>query len=133
MQWITQQSWSTKRIYSYGGSAEAIAGYLQPIASPSNWIHAQCLNVGSSNVHNSMYQQGAYRFNLVDVWLDAIKESWYKPELKAHEAYSQYWNSTSLLESGGYKNINFPSIHFSGTFIPYMHSFIRLCLYVSFT
>jgi len=111
MDWIAKQKWSNQKIYSYGISADGIAATLQPVYNPK-WLKGQCLMVASDNVHSSSFQNGAYRQGLIDGWLNGIKEPSYIPIVRAHEVLTDFWNTTSLVNSQ--KNIRWPSLHISG-------------------
>jgi len=63
MAWAVAQSWSNGRIASTGISANAIAAYMQPLATPAPppWLVAQFNMVGQALLHDATYQGGAYR------------------------------------------------------------------------
>lgn len=111
MAWLTAQTWSDgKTVFTTGASANGIAQYLQPISKPP-WLKAQFVTVGSAQIHHTTFQQGAYRESLTNGWLTAINEASFIPIIVAHEAYSSFWENSTLNQ---WQNVDAPSIHLAG-------------------
>jgi len=117
---VADQSWSNGRVAQTGTSANAIHGYVAPLAQPGPppELKAQFNIVGNSVMHQTIFQGGAYRQGLITGWLDMIGEAAYADEVVAHEAFGDYWASTtqSAADSGEgtFALTNFPILHSAG-------------------
>eukprot|EP01087_Luapelamoeba_hula_P022728 TRINITY_DN821_c0_g1_i1.p1 TRINITY_DN821_c0_g1~~TRINITY_DN821_c0_g1_i1.p1 ORF type:complete len:572 (+),score=68.41 TRINITY_DN821_c0_g1_i1:81-1796(+) len=111
MAWLVQQDFSNGVIYSAGGSADAIAAYMQPMLSPP-WLKGQLLAVGTSNVYKTTYQNGAYRESLISGWLTGQGEHQMIAQVQNNERFSDYWNPTTM--AGHFGAVDFPSVHYGG-------------------
>lgn len=117
---IADQAWSNGRVAQTGGSANAIHGYVVPLASPGPppQLVAQFNIVGTSLLHQTVFQGGAYRQGLITGWLDGISEPEFATEVVTHEGYSSdWWGSITQSANGGqglFNLTNFPILHAAG-------------------
>jgi predicted acyl esterase len=116
MQFITSQSWSNGRVGSTGGSANAIAAYMQPLAEPGppSALKVAFNIVGQGLLHETTFQGGAYRESLISGWLTANGNEAYIPTVTANEAWNPYWNSTDFAAGPRWDLWNFPAVHAAG-------------------
>jgi predicted acyl esterase len=119
---IADQSWSNGLVAQTGTSANAIHGYVAPLAQPAppTQLAAQFNCVGESILHQTTFQGGAYRQGLITGWLDLIGEAAFADEVVAHEAYGPWWGSTTQAAAdgseGAFALTNFPVLHTAGWF-----------------
>lgn len=118
---IAGQSWSNGLVAQTGTSANAIHGYVAPLAQPAPppQLAAQFNIVGQSLLHQTTFQGGAYRQGLITGWLDLIGEAAFADEVVAHEAYGPWWASTTQSaadggSAGAFALTNFPILHSAG-------------------
>jgi len=66
-QWIGKQSWSNGKIGTFGGS---YVGYTQWISAPfqSPYLITMFPTVTFTDLHNVIYQEGAFRLELFNLW-----------------------------------------------------------------
>ena len=83
-------------------------------------LAAQFNIVGTSTAHEVGFQGGAYREGLFSGWLEEIGEPAYVPVVQQHEAWSEFWLSTTATGSdadGGaprWQLTDFPTLHAAG-------------------
>ena len=120
--WAAAQPWSNGLFAQTGTSANAISGYVVPLADPvaPAGMAAQFNIVGTSTAHEVGFQGGAFREGLFAGWLTEIGEPDYVPVVEAHEGWSDYWLSTTATgsdASGGaprWQLTDFPTLHAAG-------------------
>lgn len=115
--WIIEQSWSNKVVFSYGISADGIAAYMLQISKPNFLIHrAQFVLVGSAEMHKTDYggveRGGALDYDLISGWLAGIDESSFFPNVTEHEAFSDYWVNVTMTNK--WDQVTCPAVHLSG-------------------
>jgi predicted acyl esterase len=111
IKWLISQKWSNGKVFSYGISSSAISEYMYPISNQSN-LYGQSMALGSAQVYKTAFNNGAYRKELIDGWLTAIKEDKLIPFIKSHEAYDDIWAKTDV--SNSWYNVHYPSVHAAG-------------------
>ena len=93
LEWAAAQPWSSGLFAQTGTSANAISGYVVPLAEPAPpaGMAAQYNIVGQHITHETGFQGGAYREGLFTGWLNAIGEPATVPDVQRHEAWSAWW------------------------------------------
>lgn len=120
--WASAQPWSNQRFAQTGTSANAISGYVGPLADPAPppQMAAQMNIVGNSMLKESLFQGGALKTGDYIGWLDAIGEPGYAPVLERHEGWSDaFWlpvGVTASARDGGprFDLTDYPIIHLAG-------------------
>jgi uncharacterized protein len=119
--WLAAQPWSNGRFATTGVSAPGIDSYVQALGQPAPYpgLVAQFNVVGEAVLHQTAYQGGAYREALMTGWLDAIGEASFVPQLMLHEAWSPWWNTTTMAAPGQpgvvpWSVVGYPVIHVGG-------------------
>ena len=74
------------------------------VSAPPPGMAAQFNIVGESIAHETGFQGGAYREGLFSGWLKEIGEAATVPDVQRHEAWSDYWLSTTASGSDGSAN-----------------------------
>ena len=124
MAWIANQTWSNQKIFTSGFSANGITQYLQPLLTPPwlkvpfftlyklTFIKGQAVGVASAQVHDSMFQGGAFRAELVVNWTYSLPEVAGLSLIYNHEPDSSYWASQDM--SNKWSNVHAPGVHWTG-------------------
>jgi len=76
------------------------------------WLKSQLVGAASSEMHSTIFQNGAYRESLISGWLKAINEPQVIPDVLNNEKNSEYWSSTTLKNK--YFHIKWPAVHLTG-------------------
>ncbi|MBY0585789.1 CocE/NonD family hydrolase [bacterium] len=93
LKWLDEQPWFNGRVATWGGSAVGITqNLLAPGASDS--LHAQFVEVGSSNLYaQCFYQGGAFRKSMIEGWLKATgMEKGNLDVFRSHPTYDDFWD-----------------------------------------
>lgn len=110
--WIARQPWCDGKIGTWGGSALGITQNLMAPGAPDS-LKAQYVQVACSDFYRqTVFQGGAFRKELAEDWLSAIKAD--PVNLKAfiaHYKYDELWEQ--LRPEGQASRVNAPAI-FSG-------------------
>ena len=112
---IRLQSWSNGLVAWTGGSANAIMGYVTPLASPGPppGMASQFNIVGSARLHEFMFQGGAYREELITGWLTANGEVPMIDVVKAHEGWGPFYTYTTQ-SNDRWALTDWPVLHLAG-------------------
>ena len=111
MKWIVQQEWSNGNVITAGISALGIIQYLQNLLPPP-WLKAQYVSMATPNLYaDAIFQNGAYRQELVEPWLESLGKTDLIPLVKEHEQWSTFWLNTSFNE---WEQVQAPAIHVGG-------------------
>jgi putative CocE/NonD family hydrolase len=103
--------WTDKRIFSFGGSANAIAAYLSGITSTARqYIHGQCYFVGTADVYRFFFQGGSY-IEYINGWMKYISHPELEKQTKSQEAYTDLWYSRSVAQNVKPTDLTFPTVH----------------------
>ena len=113
---IRLQPWSNGLVAWTGGSANAIMGYVTPLAAPAPppGMASQYNIVGSARLHEFEYQGGAYREELITGWLTANGEVPMIAVVQAHEAWGPYWTPTTQSFGNRWALTDWPVLHVAG-------------------
>lgn len=69
--------------------------------------------VATSQLHRTVFQQGAYRQSLISGWLTAIGEGGYAAEVMSQEGWADgYWGPTEMTTH--YSNVQWPAVAVGG-------------------
>ncbi len=111
--WIANQTWSNKKVATWGGSALGITQYMAAGANPPQ-LACQYIQVATPDLYkHAMYPGGEFRKILVEGWLNGQGSTYILPELWAHENYTMdYWTNVSLEDK--WEQVNVPAIHIGG-------------------
>ncbi|MEM0467443.1 MAG: CocE/NonD family hydrolase [Candidatus Thermoplasmatota archaeon] len=111
--WISNQTWSNKKIATFGGSALGIIQYLMAGENPPS-LACQYIQVATPDLYkHAIYPGGQFQKALVEGWLNSQGSGYIIPELLAHENYTlDYWTNVSLADN--WQDINVPAIHIGG-------------------
>ena len=121
--WATAQPWSNGMFAQTGTSANAISGYVVPLADPvpPAGMRAQYNIVGDSTLHESLFQGGAYKDGDYNGWLTACAETPTIPVVERSEAWSSFWLPVGAESSDGDGNdaprwglTDYPIVHAAG-------------------
>eukprot|EP01084_Bolivina_argentea_P072718 132024_1 len=109
VKWMLNRSWSDGYMNVQGKSANsfhaygAVPGVTQAIWNGEgeagyhkydellNHITAGMLELGNGLGYDTVFQDGAYRECLIEVWLSSIADPSLIASVRHHEAFSQYW------------------------------------------
>ena len=113
---ITDQAWSNGKIGWTGGSANAIMGYVAPMAVPGSppAMASQFNLVGTTRLHEFEYQGGAYREELISGWLVANGEAPFISIVQANEGWSDFWLPTTQDYGARWGLTHWPILHLAG-------------------
>ena len=113
LDWIADQSFSNKKIATFGGSALGINQYYMAGANP-DFLSCQYIQVATPDLYKHGVQQGGqFRYSLVAWWLEGQGSTYILEDYFAHENYSlDYWGNVSL--EGKWDQVNVPAIHIGG-------------------
>ncbi|EGD80466.1 hypothetical protein PTSG_11110 [Salpingoeca rosetta] len=122
--WIKKQSWSNKRVFAQGVSANGIAAYLEE-ADPSvvEVLLGQYVVVATAELHRTIFQGGAYRYSLIHGWLDGIKELSFEHNFVDNEAFSSFYEPVSMTDK--WKDVTAPAVHLTGWYDIFNHEQLR--------
>jgi len=88
--WIIKQTWCNGKIGTFGGSALGITQTL--LAPATDKISAQHIDVGTGSLyHNSIYEGGVFRKNMMEGWLQIIGQAHLIEIYKSHPLYDNFW------------------------------------------
>ncbi|MGC8738045.1 MAG: CocE/NonD family hydrolase [Candidatus Hydrogenedens sp.] len=88
--WIIKQPWCSGKIGTFGGSALGITQTL--LAPATDKISAQHIDVGTGSLyHNSIYEGGVFRKNMMEGWLQLIGQPYLVDMYKSHPLYDEFW------------------------------------------
>lgn len=113
--WIAQQSWSNKKIGTFGPSACGITQNLMAGAAPAG-LTAQFIQVAADDLYaDAAYVGGAYRKEQLDNWTTSNK---FDPKaidlFRTHVSYDEFWRR---FDSGSkHAVMNVPAVHVGGWF-----------------
>jgi len=109
--WITQQPWSNGTVATFGGSALGITQYmLAPNASDA--LVCQWVEVGTSDLQATTYQNGAYRSELIDGWLRGLNEQDDIVDIRQHPTADDWWESTNTAQD--FSDVKATAVHIGG-------------------
>lgn len=115
IEWVAAQSWSNRKVGTWGGSALGIAQYLLAGTGPPH-LFAQHVVVGAPSFYRDIvFRQGVFKKNLIEEWLKSQKfdESQLFTWLD-HQAEDLYWLDRDL--STRWRRVNTPAVHVGGWF-----------------
>lgn len=112
--WIQTQEWYNGDIYTVGASADGIAAFLS--AREEIPINGSFYLLSTGIGYEMFYPGGAYRKGLIDNWM---KETLHSEDvekslsiIQSHNTFDSWWKEIDIRYA--YKNINFPSVFYSG-------------------
>ncbi|MBI5959999.1 MAG: CocE/NonD family hydrolase [Chloroflexi bacterium] len=108
--WILAQPWSNGRIATYGGSALGIAQYLLAPGAPEAVV-CQWMDVSTPDVYQAVYQNGVYRSELVDGWLQGIGEMHLQATFREHTLHDGFWDGARITD---FSQVNARAVHVGG-------------------
>ena len=112
LEWILNQEWSSDRIVTFGGSALGIAQYMLAPGAPDA-LRCQWIEVGTPDLYSDLvYEGGAYRTELVDLWLEALDEEHIIPEWQAHPLNTAYWDPVQIVDD--FAQVNTTAVQIGG-------------------
>eukprot|EP01012_Entosiphon_sulcatum_P001185 TRINITY_DN10218_c0_g1_i1.p1 TRINITY_DN10218_c0_g1~~TRINITY_DN10218_c0_g1_i1.p1 ORF type:complete len:605 (+),score=61.21 TRINITY_DN10218_c0_g1_i1:45-1817(+) len=115
--WILQRPWCNGVVLRFGASAMGMAVYMQA-RNPPQPVRAGFAAVATANLHNTLYHQGTFRFDLAHFILGYIGKPDYIEIFESHEAQSDPWWGNSTLTT--YSNVLWPGVHVAGWFDPFL-------------
>jgi hypothetical protein len=101
MDWVVKQPWSNGDVFTMGVSADGINEASQVIGAPP-MLKGQWWMWTTGNGHHFSYPGGAYRYDLVDGYMNAMDIEIHnagarmKKEIRAHEPFSDYWSNITI-------------------------------------
>ena len=63
-------------------------------------------------MHQTIFQNGAFRESLIEGWLKGINESDKLPIIYNNEKMGPYWDTEEMTDH--WKNVDFPAVHYTG-------------------
>ncbi len=111
VEWISKQPWCNGKIGTFGGSALGITQTL--LAPATDKISAQYIDVATGSLyHNSIYEGGVFRKNMMEGWLQVIGQPHLIEVFKSHPLYDDFWKQ---FDSNAHANkISAPAIFVGG-------------------
>jgi putative CocE/NonD family hydrolase len=116
--WITSQSWSNGKIFTFGASADGIGSMQTPMNNPS-WLAAQYIAWAPDSMYNILFPNGNYKQETAEDWLlgvtmpnpDVVYDN--IKTVHEHEMHDDFW---AQIEStpAVYKNVHCPSAFWGG-------------------
>jgi putative CocE/NonD family hydrolase len=95
IEWIAQQSWSNRKVGTFGGSANGITQYLMAGSAPPHLV-CQFVEVAGINLYSGVYPGGALSKNLVEEWTKLQGNEYFLPFIFAHSSYDAMWERLDL-------------------------------------
>lgn len=111
VRWIQKQPWCNGRIGTIGGSALGITQVL--LAPATDGVSAQWIDTGSmSFYHDAVYVGGVFCKDMLERWLELIKQPHLVPVYKSHPYYDDFWRYYNGLEEP--ERIHCPAVFVGG-------------------
>ncbi len=112
VEWIARQPWCDGEIGTWGPSALGITQLMMAGTAPPH-LDAQYIVVATPDQYDLVYRGGAFRFALVDAWLQVSQFDKKAEGLwTAHPNKDAYWNDRAL--SARWNQVNTPALHIGG-------------------
>lgn len=114
IEWIKKQEWYNGEIYTIGASADGMAAFLMNREKIS--INGSFYLLSTGIGYEMFYPGGVYRKGLIDNWVnetvrsDDIIDT--LSTIRIHESFDEWWREIDIRDY--YKNINFPSVFYTG-------------------
>ena len=112
LDWIAAQPWSNGGVATYGGSAMGIVQYLLAPGAPDA-LRCQWVEMAVPDVYRyAVYQGGAYRYELTELWLKDSNSAHLIEPFRAHHLNTSYWDPVQITED--YGDVRVPAVHIGG-------------------
>ncbi len=112
LDWILAQDWHNGVIATFGGSALGITQYMLAPGAPDA-LRCQWIEVATPDLYrDTVYQGGAFREELVALWLEALEELDALPALRDHPLNDDYWDAAQIVDD--FDRVNVAAFHIGG-------------------
>lgn len=112
VQWLATKPEFDGHLVSYGGSALGIVQYMNASATPPA-LDAMWVQVATPSLYDhGMFQDGVFRKELMEMWLQNQGSASFLQEIASHPAGDPFW--APVQTAGSFGDVQVPAVHLGG-------------------